>query len=65
MYLASTRLGDTLVSVGMDKVGKVWKIARGLLYPIRYGNFINMLEVTNYSEVVASEPWRDCGLFIP
>ena len=35
MYLASTRLGDTLVSVGMDKVAKVWKIVRGLLYPIR------------------------------
>ena len=38
MYLASTRLGDTLVSVGMDKVAKVWKIVRGLLYPIRYDN---------------------------
>ena len=64
MYLASTRLGDTLVSVGMDKVAKVWKIVRGLLYPIRYDN-INRYEVTKYSEVAASEPWRDCGLFIP
>ena len=64
MYLASTRLGDTLVSVGMDKVAKVWKIARGLLYPIRYDN-LNCYEVTKHSEVAASEPWRDCGLFIP
>ena len=36
MYLASNRLGDTLVSVGMDKVAKVWKLSRGMLYPIRF-----------------------------
>ena len=35
MHLTSNRLGDTLVSVGMDKVAKVWKICRGILYPIR------------------------------
>ena len=36
MYLATTRLGDTLVSVGMDKVAKVWRLSRGLLYPVRW-----------------------------
>ena len=35
MHLTSNRLGDTLVSVGMDKVAKVWRLSRGMLYPIR------------------------------
>ena len=65
MYLNSNRLGDTLVSVGMDKVAKVWKISKGMLYPIRLNSIYIVIKLIPSFEVVAPAPRCDCSLPVP